>query len=137
MVSMPNYKYENFSKSNESFQSAVSLFNEKRNDKYFTAFRNSLIQTFEFTFETAWKCIAEIMEMQKVNLDVKFPRAVIKKAYQIGLLHDEQLWVDVLNARNEMSHIYKEERADEIAKDVASRYAKAFADLVKKLGEYM
>lgn len=68
-----------------------------------------IIQTFEFTFELGWKTIQDLMK-QEGEL-VRFPREVIKKAFQLGILIDGECWIDMLEKRNGLAHIYNEKAA--------------------------
>ena len=41
----------------------------------------------------------------------KFPRDVLKNAFQAGLIEDGHRWIDMLEKRNELTHTYNEEQA--------------------------
>ena len=36
------------------------------------------------------------------------PKMIIKTAYKAGMIDDEELWLDALNARNNVAHAYHE-----------------------------
>ncbi len=42
------------------------------------------------------------------GVDVKFPREVIKESFTAGLIADGEVWMDMLQKRNLMSHTYNE-----------------------------
>jgi len=65
-----------------------------------------LIQSFEFTFELAWKTLKDYLENMGVPL--RFPREVIKHAFQTDLIVNGKLWLDMLEHRNELTHTYDE-----------------------------
>jgi len=62
-----------------------------------------LIQAFEFTFELAWKTVKDYLEHQQV--EVKFPRDVIKTGFQYQLLDEGDIWMDMLENTNLVDHI--------------------------------
>ena len=42
------------------------------------------------------------------------PRDAMKEAFRIGLIYNYDIWSDVINSRNQTSHIYDEELANKI-----------------------
>ena len=68
-----------------------------------------LIRTFEFTFELSWKTLKDYMTEKGDT--AKFPRDVIKNAFQSGLIKDGHHWIEMLDKRNELTHTYNEEQA--------------------------
>ena len=53
------------------------------------------IQFFEMSFELAWKTLKDYLEEQGF-IDIKSPKATIKKAYEISLIEDGHLWLEAL-----------------------------------------
>lgn len=73
---------------------------------------DATIQRFEFTIELFWKLLKKILYTQGVT--VQYPRDILKEAYAGGLIDDEQIWLSMLNDRNQTSHTYDEDLADQI-----------------------
>lgn len=70
---------------------------------------DAAMQRFEFTFELAWKCLKAAVEAS--GAVAPMPREAIKQAFAAGWITDEALWLSLMKARNESSHIYDEAAA--------------------------
>ncbi|MCC7259512.1 MAG: nucleotidyltransferase substrate binding protein [Alphaproteobacteria bacterium] len=70
------------------------------------------IQRFEFTFELCWKSMQAALRHE--GFDVKSPRATLQKAFAEEWIHDEALWLQMLEDRNDTSHTYDETLAQVI-----------------------
>lgn len=64
------------------------------------------IQRFEFTLELFWKTLKRLLAVEGIETDT--PKATLKEAFQIGWLHDESAWLQMLQDRNLTSYVYDE-----------------------------
>lgn len=99
-------KYESALNSLNEMISFDISFNTKE-EKINEAIRDSIIKKFEYTFELAWKTIKEYLEKEGYE-EINSPKKVLKKAFEINLIKDEELWSNMLEARNSSSYLYDE-----------------------------
>lgn len=90
---------------------------------------DATIQRFEFTFELAWKTLKRVLLFEGYLCNS--PRECLKEAFRFGLITEEEGWLDMLDDRNMMAHVYSEDEALKIfARN--PRYSKTMADLIKE-----
>ncbi|MBR5913854.1 MAG: nucleotidyltransferase substrate binding protein [Selenomonadaceae bacterium] len=58
-----------------------------------------------------------------------------KLAYSARMLSDEEVWLEILRARNILSHVYDSGKAKNTIVDIREKYLTAFKDLRKNLEE--
>jgi nucleotidyltransferase substrate binding protein (TIGR01987 family) len=91
--------------------------------------REGVVQRFEYTWELAWKTLKDYLVFKKVTLDKVTAAEVIRTAFEAGYINDGQDWMDALDARNKMSHVYSQEAFKAVIGDIEHRYFKLFDDL--------
>ena len=78
------------------------------------------IHRFEFCFELFWKTLKVILE--NLGQKASFPKEILKTAFQGNIIDQEEVWLAMLNDRNETSHVYDEQVADRIYSHIRSSY---------------
>ena len=96
---------------------------------------DGILHRFEFTFELAWKTMKDYLEYQGIIAKTGSPREVIKEAFSSGLIENGEDWIDMMLARNSLSHLYDEETSREIYDDIKNIYFKEIKNLIIKLEE--
>jgi nucleotidyltransferase substrate binding protein (TIGR01987 family) len=94
--------------------------------------KDGVIQRFEFTFELVWKTMKDYLEDQGV-INIASPKKTLRKAFQDGLFANDELWLQMLEDRNNLSHLYKQEMSDNIFKSIKEIYSQAIDDLISTL----
>lgn len=91
--------------------------------------KEGVIQRFEYTFELAWKTLKDFLVYRKVDLVRSSASDVIRTAFATGYIEGGQDWMDALDARNEMSHVYREAAFDRVLDDLRARFMTRLEDL--------
>ena len=121
-------KIENFNNALNRLGEMCIEFSNSKDPKIKEMSRDALIQRFEFTFELAWKTLYQYMTFNGFSVR-SWPREILKAAYQNGLINNEQVWLDMLDARNTLSHVYKEEQAAAVAEKICPDFYNELATL--------
>ena len=72
-------------------------------------------------------------------VDLRKEEKIIKKylAYNQKIIADGELWIEIMLARNSLSHLYDEETSRAIYDNIKERYIKAFEELEQKFNEIL
>lgn len=90
------------------------------------------IQRFEFSFELGWKATKDLL-LSSQGIDTKSPKPTLQEAYRIGWIKDEELWVAMLEDRNNTSHTYDKELARAIYRRIKNSHTAALTQLLTYL----
>lgn len=118
-------RFENFERSVQLLGKAVAV---KTPDDITKA---GIVQCFEICFELAWNLLKDYLNDQ--GIIVKFPRDTFKKAFEVELLSDGQLWIDMLKNRNLMSHTNNPSIAEKAHNLIVNSYYSAMCTLYKQM----
>lgn len=117
-------RFQNFDKAFKRLADAILII---RNDPDNVLLQAGLIQTYEFTFELAWKTLKDYLEME--GFMVPSPRATLRQAFQCGYIQQGDVWLKALNDRNLTAHTYDDEVAKEVIADIQQTYYFLLKDL--------
>jgi len=76
--------------------------------------RDATIQRFEYTYELSWKMIKRHLVLAGFSDVPPTVKDLFREAAKIGLISDAEKWFDYHQARNETSHTYDEDTAEEV-----------------------
>ena len=94
---------------------------------------DGVLHRFEFTFELAWKSIKDCLEYLGITDKTGSPRENIKLGFQHGIIQDGEKWIEIMLARNSLSHLYDEKTSREIYQKIKDEYIKEFIKLREEL----
>lgn len=95
--------------------------------------QEGVIQRFEYTFELGWKTLKDYLVWRKVTLDRSGPGDVIRAAFAAGYITEGATWMDALDARNEMSHVYRRQAFERVVGEIRARFLERFENLHEML----
>lgn len=99
-------------------------------------FVDATIQRFEFSVELTWKTLKKLLTSE--GEEARTPRQALQRAYAVGWIDDEKLWISMLTDRNLTSHTYKEALAYEIIDRIPGYFSamrQLYMVLLAKYGE--
>ena len=79
-----------------------------------------IIQAFEFTFELSWKTLKDFLESE--GIIAKSPREVIKHGFALEYISNGEIWIDMLEKRNLLTHTYLESIAVQANEKIHGEY---------------
>jgi len=79
------------------------------------------IKRFELCYDLSWKLMKDYLGEQ--GIIVRNPRACFKEAYANGLIQDEFAWMEMIEDRNLLVHVYTFEESRKIFEKVQSKHA--------------
>ena len=91
--------------------------------------KEGVIQRFEYSFELAWKTIKDYLEQSGLVISPVTPRQVIKDAFAAKVLSDGQVWIEMLDHRNLLSHTYDFAIFEKAVEAIAARYLPAMEQI--------
>lgn len=117
-------RFQNFDKAFHRLERAVNIVRQNPDNDLLQA---GLIQTYEFTFELAWKTLKDYLESE--GFTVPSPKATIRQAFQSGYIQHGDSWMKALNDRNLTTHTYDEDIANEVVHDIETTYFNLLKEL--------
>ena len=115
------------------FEQSIIRLKEAAGKKEFNELeKDGLIQRFEFTFELAWKTLKDYLESQGFS-DISSPKKAIQKSFSVNLISNGNTWINMLEDRNRMSHLYNRAASETIFKNIKDDYTAAIEELAANL----
>lgn len=97
---------------------------------------SGIVDKFFIQFELGWKLLKDLMRYEGRAVSASgSPRAILKEAYLLFDFLDEDMWLTMLRARNDMTHIYSSARAEALVEEILTHYIPAFEQMERGLSE--
>ena len=125
------------SKKFDNFISNLNVLEKAENEDLNSEFiLSGIIVKFFLQFELSWKVLKELLRYEgKSAANSGSPREILKAAYSVYDFIDEDIWLEMLKSRNDMTHIYDGETAKRLVDMILRKYIPAFEIMRKKIQE--
>ncbi|MCM1226191.1 MAG: nucleotidyltransferase substrate binding protein [Clostridium sp.] len=122
-------KYDTFCKALANLKEGSTL-----EEPYTIVEQTGIAGLFEICFEQSWKLMKEILgEHGRFEEKIGSPRAIIKIAYQCGMINDCEGWLELLESRNILARTYSDEQALYVIRKLKSDYISLFETLKNEI----
>jgi nucleotidyltransferase substrate binding protein (TIGR01987 family) len=117
----------------ESFKKLVDVDISNLNIVLKDGIKNGRIQKFEYCVELLWKTIKDYLYFNS-SIDAKTPKQSVKEFMLAGFINkkDYLILLEMLDARNKLSHMYNEKIFEEINKKM-KKYLTTITDVISVL----
>ncbi len=127
----------------QRFEHFVNAFKQLRNAKKITSEREftelelqGVIQAFEVSQEFSWKVMKDFLEEQG-KTDLFGSKNAVREAFNVGLISEGEIWLDMIKSRNVTSHIYDENEVKVILETILNTYFPVFIAFEIKMKSYL
>jgi nucleotidyltransferase substrate binding protein (TIGR01987 family) len=128
-------KLNNLDDALSNFSDALTLEPKSFQELVADNIKSGQIQKFEFTIELLWKTIQAFL-YEVDGVDAVTPKSVAKEFVEAGYCDYPmyELFIQAINDRNQLSHIYRQEMAESIWKRLPEyeNLAKEFASIMRE-----
>lgn len=124
-------RLNNYKKALTSLQEASILADERELSKLE---KQGVIQGFEFTHELAWKTLKDFLE-SRGQQNIYGSKDATRLAFKLGIIHDGEVWMKMIEYRNRTVHTYNENDMEVIFKHIINHDVRAFEVLAERLEE--
>ncbi len=122
-------KFDNFCKALSNLKEGLYL-----NEPYTIVEQTGIVGLFEICFEQAWKMMKEVLESHgRFDNKIGSPKAIIKIAYECGMIDSQNEWLELLEIRNILAHTYNDEQAINAVRKLKNGYIKFFDELKENI----
>lgn len=124
-------RLQSFRKAFGQLSKAAALANER---KLSDLEQQGLIQAFEFTHELAWNTLKDFLESRGQS-GLYGSKDATRAAFAKGLIADGEAWMAMIKSRNDSSHTYNEDTANEMAAAITSSYLPQFDKFLQRFSQ--
>ncbi|MCH7414880.1 nucleotidyltransferase substrate binding protein [Belliella sp. R4-6] len=133
-------RFSNFKKALKKLTDAVDFIHKNLeedadkdvNDVLNEMIKEGLIQRFEYTHELAWNLMKDYASYQGIQM-IGGSRDATREAFQLQLIENGKVWMDMIGSRNKTSHTYNNKTAEEIYFKILNEYHEAFIDFERNM----
>ena len=121
-------RFQNYQKAFTQLTQAVDLSRQRALSKLE---QQGLIHEFEYTHELAWNTLKDFLETRGAA-EIFGSRDTTRAAFTAGLIDQGEVWMQMIQSRNQSTHTYNEEMMTQIVTAVIQTYMAEFTKLQSK-----
>jgi nucleotidyltransferase substrate binding protein (TIGR01987 family) len=122
-----NEQQKQYKKALQTLLEIYELYLEKKETDMETIFRDSLVQRFEYCVDLSWKLLKTELAIFH-GIELASPKSVYKEAFSQHMINEQEIWLEIIDIRNLLSHAYLEEHAQKLAREFP-HYKKALYEI--------
>lgn len=124
-------RLNNYKKALQQLQKGVEYFKNKihKNEPINDLEKQGLIKSFELCFELSWKLITDYFKYQGI-VDIRGSRDAFRVAYKHNIIENQEIWLEMINARNLSVHTYDSQLVEELISNILNNYYQEFFKLL-------
>ena len=124
------YRFNNYKRAFSLLREAIEL----KQDRQLSALEEEgVIQRFEYAWQLAWKTLKDYLENDGVVFELITPKAVIIAAIEAKVITRREDWMNALDDRNKMSHVYNEASFIKVIDNIERSHLSLFDQLYQRL----
>ena len=124
-------RFQNFQKAFSQLSNAATLAQER---ELTDLEQQGLIQAFEFTHELAWNTLKDFLE-SRGRSNIFGSKDATREGFAAGLIEDGDAWMQMIENRNETTHTFDRQVADDIASAILLRYVAEFENFKTRFAQ--
>ena len=121
-------RFDNFCKAFSQFEDGVKIAKDR---DLSNLEKQGLIQSFEYTHELSWNVLKDFLHFQRKQ-EIYGPKDATRESFNLGLIENGEIWMQMIESRNKTAHTYNQETADDIIKKIKEEYFVEFCSLRDK-----
>lgn len=126
-------RFEHFKNALKKLKNAEKL---KKIRKFNELELQGVVQAFEITQELSWKVMKDFLEDQG-KTDLFGSKNAVREAFNVGLISNGEVWLEMIKSRNTTSHIYDEAEILIILKIILNSYLPIFIEFEIKMNSLL
>ena len=124
-------RFANFERAMIKFSDAIDESGKSENN----LLKEGTIQRFEFTHELAWKVMKDFLNYQGFR-NVTSSRDATREAFNKDLIHNGEVWMEMIETRNKTVHTYDDKILDEEYFKIVNNFFPLLVDFEKRMRVY-
>lgn len=123
-------RLQNFEKACQVLDRALQALKDQTEPAIREIMMLGVVQAFEVCVELGWKTLKDYLENESVDIPTPSAKSVLRAAAEIHLIQDAQVWIDMVDIRNFLSHQYNEEEFQKAVDLIESTYQDRLQDVL-------